>query len=114
MNDLFLGLDASTQAIKASLLSSTLNVISEVAVNFDADLPKYGTSGGVLHGEKGVGEVYSPVMMIVEAMDILCEKIKKAGWDTKKIRGVSAAGQVSPSINLLSESVDRPTSCGLC
>ena len=95
MDDLFLGLDASTQAIKASLLSSTLDVIAEQAVNFDADLPQYGTSGGVLYGPKGSGEVFSPVMMIVEAMDILFEKIKSAGWDTKKIRGVSAAGQVS-------------------
>jgi len=95
LDDLFLGLDCSTQALKASLLSSTLDVISELAVNFDADLPSYGTAGGVLHGDEGTGEVYSPVMLIVEAIDLLFERIQKAGWDVARIRGIAAAGQVS-------------------
>lgn len=95
IDDLFLGLDASTQGLKASLLSSTLDVIAELAVNFDTDLPKYGTKGGVLYGAKGSGEVYSPVMMIVEAMDVLFERIKRAGWDLGRVRGTAAAGQVS-------------------
>ena len=43
----FLGLDASTQALKASLLSDNLDVLHEAAVNFDADLPQLGTKGGV-------------------------------------------------------------------
>jgi len=97
LDDLFLGLDCSTQALKASLLSSTLDVISELAVNFDADLTSYGTTGGVLHGPEGTGEVYSPVMLIVEAMDLLFERIQKAGWDVGKIRGIAAAGQVGVS-----------------
>ena len=93
--NLFLGLDASTQALKASLLSSTLDVISELAVNFDADLPTYGTSGGVLHGPEGSGEVFSPVLMVVEAFDVLFDRIKAANWPVNRIRGVAAAGQVS-------------------
>jgi xylulokinase len=92
----FLGLDASTQALKASLLSSNLDVLNEIAVNFDADLPHYNTRGGVLHGPQGSGEVFSPVMMVVEAMDLLFERIKEAGWDLSQIRGAAAAGQVSP------------------
>jgi xylulokinase len=91
----FLGLDASTQSLKASLLSADLDVIKELAVNFDADLPKYQTKGGVLVGPEGSGEVFSPVMMVVEAMDLLFERIKTAGWDLEKVRGVAAAGQVS-------------------
>jgi hypothetical protein len=92
--DTFLGLDASTQALKASLLSSTLDVLSEIEVRFDRDLPQYGTRGGVLYGPEGSGEVFSPVMILVEAMDLLMDKIKGAGWDVAAIRGVSAAGQV--------------------
>ena len=95
---LFLGFDASTQALKASLLSSNLDVIAEQAVNFDADLPHYKTQSGVLHGPEGSGEVFSPVMMIVEAMDLLLDRIHKAGWKVGDIRGVAAAGQVSTSI----------------
>ena len=93
----FLGLDSSTQSLKASLLSSKLDIISELAVNFDADLPSYKTKGGVLHGPDGSGEVFSPVMMIVEAVDVLFERIKKAGWDLGSVRGVASAGQVCTS-----------------
>lgn len=89
----FLGLDASTQALKASLLSSDLDIISELAVNFDTDLPHYGTKGGVHKGADG--EVNSPVLMAIEAFDVLFERIKKKGWDVARVRGVSAAGQVS-------------------
>lgn len=92
----FLGLDASTQALKASLLSSDLDIIAEVAVNFDADLPHYGTRGGVHIGQDG--EVNSPVLMAVEAFDVLFGRIKEKGWDVARIRGVSAAGQVGCSI----------------
>ena len=91
----FLGLDASTQSIKASLLSNNLDVISEIAVNFDVDLPQYGTKGGVLMGEKGSGMVYSPVVMVLEAMDLLLDRMKEKGWALHKVRGVAAAGQVS-------------------
>jgi xylulokinase len=90
----FLGLDASTQSLKASLLSADLDVIRELAVNFDADLPQYHTRGGVLHGAERSGEVFSPVMIIVEAMDLLFERIKKAGWEVDQVRGIAAAGQV--------------------
>ena len=88
----FLGLDASTQALKASLLSADLDIISEVAVNFDADLPHYKTKGGVHIGQDG--EVNSPVLMAVEAFDVLFSRIKEKGWDVGRVMGVSAAGQV--------------------
>ena len=92
---LFLGLDASTQSLKASLLTSRLDVQSELAVNFDADLARYGTKGGVLYGPTNSNEVFSPVMMVVEAMDLLFERIKAAGWDLGDVRGVAGSGQVS-------------------
>ncbi|WWC92582.1 uncharacterized protein L201_007541 [Kwoniella dendrophila CBS 6074] len=92
----FLGLDASTQSLKASLLSVNLDVISECSIHFDTDLPQYGTKGGVLFGEDG--EVNSPILMIVEAMDKLFEKIKSQKWEVDKIRGVAAAGQQHASV----------------
>ncbi|CAO1637329.1 unnamed protein product [Parajaminaea phylloscopi] len=95
---LFLGLDLSTQANKASLLSSSLELLSEVAVNFDKELPKYGTKGGVLLGPEGSGQVFSPVLMAVESFDKLAEKIKAANWPTDRIKAVSAAGQQHASV----------------
>ncbi len=91
---LFLGLDCSTQALKASLLSSDLDVLSEIGVRFDEDLPSYGTRGGVLYGPGGSGEVFSPIMQAVEAVDLLFDRIKAAGWKVGDIRGIAAAGQV--------------------
>ena len=94
----FLGLDASTQALKASLLSNDLDVISEIAVNFDVDLPQYGTKGGVLMGKQGSGTVYSPIMMVVEAMDLLLDRMREKRWELHEVRGVAAAGQVHQSV----------------
>jgi xylulokinase len=93
MTPMFLGLDASTQALKASLLTSTLDVRLECAVNFDADLPHYKTKGGVHHGPDG--QVNSPVEMVIEAFDLLFGKMKDQGWPLEDIMGVAAAGQVS-------------------
>jgi xylulokinase len=54
----FLGLDLSTQQIKAVLVTEDSNVVHESAVAFDADLPHHGTKSGALHGPDG--EVTSP------------------------------------------------------
>ncbi|KAL1406225.1 hypothetical protein Q8F55_007916 [Vanrija albida] len=93
MPPLFLGLDCSTQALKASLLDADLRVLSELEVRFDADLPHHSTRGGVLHGPEGSGRVFSPVLQPLEALDLLLERIAKAGWDVGAVRAVSAAGQ---------------------
>jgi hypothetical protein len=90
---MFLGLDGSTQALKASLLTSTLDVRRELAVNFDADLPHYKTKGGVHHGPDG--QVHSPVEMVIEAFDVLFGRMKEQGWPLGEVRGIAAAGQVS-------------------
>ncbi|ODN86550.1 xylulokinase [Cryptococcus wingfieldii CBS 7118] len=93
---LFLGLDASTQSLKASLLSARLDILAECAVHFDSDLPAYNTKGGVRFGHNG--EVNSPVMMYVDAIDLLFERIKRKGWDVADIKGVAAAGQQHASV----------------
>jgi xylulokinase len=97
-NPLFLGVDASTQALKASLLDADLGVKAELEVRFDRDLPHHGTRGGTLLGPEGSGIVYSPVMIVVEAIDMLFDRIKQAGWPVERIRGVSAAGQQHASV----------------
>ncbi|GMK57827.1 hypothetical protein CspeluHIS016_0406610 [Cutaneotrichosporon spelunceum] len=95
---LFLGLDSSTQALKASLLGDDLRVLSEVEVRFDTDLPHFNTRSGVLHGPEGSGQVFSPVMQPIEALDLLLDRVKTARWPVERIKAVSAAGQQHASV----------------
>lgn len=61
--DLYLGIDLSTQSCKGVLMSDTLQVVGNAVVQFDNDLPQYGTKNGVLL--KGNGVVVSPTLMVV-------------------------------------------------
>jgi xylulokinase len=88
---LYLGLDSSTQGIKAAVISSDLSIVSEAGVNYDADLPQYKTEGGVHLGEGGT--VTQPTVMWVEALDMLMGQLKAAGVDFGSIAAVSGSGQ---------------------
>lgn len=96
MSDLFLGLDCSTQALKAVVLDSRLELVTEVRVDFDADLgAKYGVKKGVIvsneqreddddpepegvkYGTKEGATVKAPVSMYLEALDLLMERLRK-------------------------------------
>lgn len=94
VSPLFLGLDLSTQQLKAVLISDDSTVVHESAVHFDNDLPKYGTTNGAIRGP-GQGEVTSPVAMWLDAIDLLMERMATSGVDFKKIVAISGAGQVS-------------------
>ena len=100
MSALFLGLDLSTQALKASLLDDKLALLGELEVRFDVDLPHYATRGGVLPPQENDarGTVVAPVAMYVEAVDLLAQRFKQHDWPLGRIRGVSAAGQQHASV----------------
>ena len=93
IDNLFLGLDLSTQQLKAILLNENGSLVHETSVHFDNDLPHYGTTNGAIQGPDE-GEVTSPVAMWVEAVDLLLERMKSGGVEFGRIRGVSGAGQV--------------------
>jgi xylulokinase len=92
-NPLFLGLDLSTQQLKAILLSSDSSIVHETSVHFDRDLPHYGTVNGAIRGP-GSGEVTSPVAMWLEAIDLLFQRLKTDQVDFGAISAISGAGQV--------------------
>ena len=48
---LFLGLDLSTQQLKAAITDDQETVICERAVHLDKDLPHHGTQNGAIAGE---------------------------------------------------------------
>jgi len=95
---LFLGLDLSTQQLKAIIIAEDTSVAHESAVNFTKDLPQYGTAHGVILGP-GPGEVTSPVAMWVHALDLLMERVRVSGVDTSRVVAISGAGQVCLQMN---------------
>jgi xylulokinase len=97
MKRYFLGLDSSTQSLKAALVDDRLRLVGELVVNLDADLPHYRTKGGVHVAEDGL-TVTSPPIMWVEAMDLLFAGMKKARWPMSRVVAVSASGQQHGSV----------------
>ena len=90
---LFLGLDLSTQGLKAVIIAENTSVVHESTVDFAKDLPQYGIVNGVTVGP-GPGEVTSPVAMWVHALDLLMERLRASGVEMSRFVAVSGAGQV--------------------
>jgi hypothetical protein len=59
---LFLGLDASTQGLKATAVDESLGVVHRFAINYQADLAGYGTTNGVVAKPGSV--VVQPTLMV--------------------------------------------------
>ncbi|KAJ1953430.1 hypothetical protein IWQ62_005993, partial [Dispira parvispora] len=70
----FLGLDLSTQQLKAVILNEYLVPVVHRAVHFDRDLPHYGTTGGCHTQYK---RVTAPSLMWVEAVDVLFDQLAR-------------------------------------
>ncbi|KAI0091647.1 actin-like ATPase domain-containing protein [Irpex rosettiformis] len=94
---LFLGLDLSTQGLKAVLITEESEVVHESAVNFDRELPHYNTTNGAIRGPDH-GEVTSPVRMWLEAIDLIVQKMQTAGVDLERIMAISGDGQQHGSV----------------
>ncbi|KAF3180583.1 hypothetical protein EYR41_001231 [Orbilia oligospora] len=94
---LYLGLDLSTQQLKVLAVKSNLETVFEEAVSFDDDLPSYGVRKGVFVNEKD-DEVFAPVAMWIEALDLLLQRMKNKGFDFSRVKGISGAGQQHGSV----------------
>ncbi|KAI1752297.1 xylulose kinase-like protein [Xylaria castorea] len=95
---LYLGFDLSTQQLKAIVIAADLTVVSEAKIDFDADFgAKYGVKKGVRINE-AEGEVYQPVAMWVEAVDLVLARLREKGCPMDRIRGVSGSGQQHSSV----------------
>ncbi len=91
----YLGFDFSTQSLKA-IISQNTKIISTFVVNFEKDLPSYGTKSGFLTNSNN--EYYSNVLMFLEALDLILTQIKTSGFDFKKIKATSGSGQQHGSV----------------
>lgn len=94
---LFLGLDLSTQQLKASIIDEHGNLIVEDAVHFDSHLPHYGTLNGAVIGERP-GEVTCPVVLWLESMDLLFDRLAERGVEFGRILAISGAAQQHGSV----------------
>ena len=79
--------------MKSLALNTKLEVLSEVHVHFDSELPEYRTHGGV-HAGSG-GKVTSPTIMWVKALDMLMEKLRITGIDISEVVAISGCAQVN-------------------
>ena len=80
------------------MITSGLKVVSEAKVDFDADFgARYGVRKGVQTNE-AEGEVYAPVAMWLEALDLVLSRLRERGCPLADIRGVSGSGQQHGSV----------------
>jgi xylulokinase len=74
---LYLGLDSSTQSLTATVIDPAEHrVVFHQSINFDDELPHYGTRNGVIRHENPL-VVTSPPLMWVEALDRMMELVSR-------------------------------------
>lgn len=95
---LFLGLDSSTQGLKATALNEQMEVVFNTQINFDADLPHFGTEGGFHQGEND--RVTAPTLMFVEALDMVLGQMRDADFKFSSVAAISGSGQQHGSVFL--------------
>ncbi|CAM1502930.1 Fc.00g077060.m01.CDS01 [Cosmosporella sp. VM-42] len=90
--------EANTQ-LPAIVVDSDLKVISEAKVDFDGDFgAQYGIQKGV-HVRSSTGEVYAPVALWMESLDLVLERLAKSmPVPMDRIHGVSGSGQQHGSV----------------
>lgn len=94
----YLGLDSSTQSLKAILIDIATGSMSEtIGVNFGNDLPEYNSPNGALPNDDPQISHANPLMWL-DALDLLFERLKKAGWPLAAIKGISGSGQQHGSV----------------
>jgi xylulokinase len=103
MAALYLGLDSSTQGLTGIVLEiegAEKRVVFRRSLNFDRDLPQYGTRNGVLPQSEPLVAT-SPPLMWAEALDrFLTILTSESGLDLAQLRSISGAAQQHGSVYL--------------
>ena len=86
-----MGFDLSTQQLKGIVVDSDLKLVHEAKVDFDEDMKKYGIDKGVLTNP-AEGEVFAPPAMWLDAINLVLDRLRDAGLDFSKVKGLSGAG----------------------
>ena len=93
-SQLALGFDLSTQQLKVLAIDiSNLETFYEKSLTFETNLAHYKTTKGVYSNDSD-HEVYSPVEMWIEAVDVLLTRMKEDNFPFERVAAISGAGQV--------------------
>ncbi|KAJ2808303.1 hypothetical protein H4R20_000931 [Coemansia guatemalensis] len=99
---LFLGLDLSTQQLKGLLVDEQSRVVHEISIVLNERFPEYKTSSGrYVDGDV----VTAPVLMWVEAIDLLMSELAASGL-AHRVRGIGGAAQQHGSVYWRKEGVE--------
>ena len=97
---LFAGLDVSTQSCKLVVIDyETKKTVFVHSVNYDADLPQYGTKNGVIEN-LGEGVSESDPNMWIEAVNLTFEKLAASDVAVSDIKAISVSGQQHGLVSL--------------
>lgn len=97
---LFLGIDASTQGIKAELIDiAEGTVVNSAGINFGQDLPEYRSPNGFIEDPDPLVKTADPLMWVA-ALELLLEKMKNSGAPMSEIEGISGSGQQHGTVYL--------------
>ncbi|TFF99661.1 MAG: carbohydrate kinase [Promethearchaeota archaeon] len=100
MSKLFLGLDCSTQSLTGMVINYEANeIVCEEVIDYDNDLPKYGTKNGIIINENPTIVHCNPLMWI-DALELLFERLKNKYGFLKKIKAISGSGQQHGTVYL--------------
>ena len=94
---LYLGFDLSTQQLKGVAVTSNLKVVYDAKFDFDADSHGFDIQKGVLTNEVD-HEIYAPILLWLQALDVLLGRLKDKGLDFHRVRSISGAGQQHGSV----------------
>jgi xylulokinase len=89
------------------VVQSDLTVVSDAKVDFDQDFgSKYNIKKGVLLNEDE-GEVFAPVAMWLEALDLVLQRLREKDTPLRRIRGISGSCQQHGSVYWSREAEQR-------
>ena len=96
---LTLGIDSSTQSVKALVYNvEDKSVVTAVSVNFGKELPEFGCPDGFLPNEDPLVRQADPLLWVA-ALDKVLQKLA-AAFDTSKIDAIGGDGQQHGSVYL--------------
>jgi xylulokinase len=97
---IYLGLDSSTQSLKAELIDiCTGKIICSESINFGSELPEYRCPSGFLENANPLVKHADPMLWLA-ALDMLFGKMQQQGQPLDKVLGISGSGQQHGSVYL--------------
>lgn len=105
-DSLYLGFDLSTQQLKIIVTDKKLAALNTFNIEFDVEYKeKYGIKKGVIVNEED-GTIISPVLMWLDAIDDVFNKMKQESFPFEKVVGISGSCQQHGSVYWSSSAKD--------